>query len=169
MGTHAQILSCWHERNETIDQHYKNASQPERRLDWQKTGYQRFFEGNRVNDASYRKRRLAQSPKDAKPRNYAGFVVVPALPIIMHNIPTKLEIRKTKCHGSYSKVPKRVPIRGERMRSVKKTFPHDQIYLHARHSRRLGSMSRRSSRNRKFTKRASAGGYRTAIGHMVVA
>lgn len=72
-----------------------------------------------------------QSPKDAKPRNYAGFVVVPALPIIMHNIPTKLEIRKTKCHGSYSKVPKRVPIRGERMGSVKKTFPPDQIYLHA--------------------------------------
>jgi hypothetical protein len=89
-----------------------------------------------------------QSPRDVKPRNYAGFAVVPALPMIMHNKPTKLKIRKTKCHGSYSKVPKRVPIRGERMGSVKKTCTHGRIYLNARHSRRLGSMSRRSSTNR---------------------
>jgi hypothetical protein len=60
---HAQILSCWYEQNETIDQHYKNARQPGRRFDWQKIGYQRFFEGNRVNDASYRKRGLASVAK----------------------------------------------------------------------------------------------------------
>jgi hypothetical protein len=74
-----------------------------------------------------------RSPKDNKPRNYAGFVVVPAMPMMMHNKPTKLKIRKTKCHGSYSKVPKRVPIKGERMGSVKKTCTHDRIYLNARH------------------------------------